>query len=115
MEDGVSLVIAARAASLACHVSNKIGALSGILQPHWFCHHYRPLKGGELVFVLTCHWRKLGLQPDDVDFTNHQAIASIVQITGCVSGALHFHVAERQVQQGAHADCEAVFVDQEVG
>ncbi len=46
-----------------------------------FAHHYRPLKGDELTFVLTRHWRKLGLQLDDADFTDHQAIASIARIT----------------------------------
>lgn len=47
-----------------------------------FAHHYRPLKGDELTFVLTRHWRKLGLQLDDADFTDHQAIACIARITG---------------------------------
>ena len=47
-----------------------------------FAHHYRTLKGDELTFVLTRHWRKLGLQLDDADFTDHQAIASIARITG---------------------------------
>lgn len=46
-----------------------------------FAHHYRTLKGDELTFVLTRHWRKLGLQLDDADFTDHQAIASIARIT----------------------------------
>ena len=35
-----------------------------------------------MTFVLTRHWRKLGLQLDDADFTNYRAIASIARITG---------------------------------
>ena len=46
-----------------------------------FAHHYRPLKGDELVFVLTRHWRKLGLTLDEADFTDHQAVATIARIT----------------------------------
>jgi DNA transposition AAA+ family ATPase len=47
-----------------------------------FAHHYRPLQGDELTFVLTRHWRRLGLTLDDADFTDTQAIASIARITG---------------------------------
>jgi DNA transposition AAA+ family ATPase len=47
-----------------------------------FAHHYRPLLGDELSFVLTRHWQKLGLQLDGADFTDAQAIASIARITG---------------------------------
>ena len=54
-----------------------------------FAHHYRPLKGDELTFVLTRHWRKLGLALDDADFTDHQAIASIARITGGNFRLLH--------------------------
>ncbi|GHF09260.1 ATP-binding protein [Aliiroseovarius zhejiangensis] len=54
-----------------------------------FAHHYRPLKGDELTFVLTRHWRKLGLQLDAADFTDHQAIASIARITGGNFRLLH--------------------------
>ncbi len=54
-----------------------------------FAHHYRSLKGDELTFVLTRHWRKLGLQLDDADFTDHQAIASIARITGGNFRLLH--------------------------
>jgi DNA transposition AAA+ family ATPase len=45
-----------------------------------FAHHYRPLTGEELIFVLTRHWRALGL--DTADFTDTQAIATIARITG---------------------------------
>ena len=54
-----------------------------------FAHHYRPLQGDELAFVLTRHWRKLGLILDDADFTDTQAIASIARITGGNFRLLH--------------------------
>ncbi|MEL6586505.1 MAG: AAA family ATPase [Pseudomonadota bacterium] len=54
-----------------------------------FAHHYRPLKGDKLTFVLTRHWRKLGLQLDDADFTDHRATASIARITGGNFRLLH--------------------------
>lgn len=47
-----------------------------------FAHHYRPLRGDELTFVLTRHWRRLGLALDGADFTDAQAVASIARITG---------------------------------
>ena len=47
-----------------------------------FAHHYRPLTGDELSFVLNRHWRRLGLDLDEADFTDAQAIASIARITG---------------------------------
>jgi hypothetical protein len=54
-----------------------------------FAHHYRPLQGDELAFVLTRHWRKLGLTLDDADFTDSQAIAAIARITGGNFRLLH--------------------------
>jgi DNA transposition AAA+ family ATPase len=54
-----------------------------------FAHHYRPLLGDELSFVLTRHWRKLGLTLDHADFTDTQAIASIARITGGNFRLLH--------------------------
>ncbi len=54
-----------------------------------FAHHYRPLQGDELSFVLTRHWRRLGLALDDADFTDTQAIASIARITGGNFRLLH--------------------------
>lgn len=47
-----------------------------------FAHHYRPLQGDELAFVLARHWRRFGLELDEADFTDTQAIASIARITG---------------------------------
>lgn len=54
-----------------------------------FAHHYRPLQGDELSFVLTRHWRRLGLNLDDADFTDAQAIAAIARITGGNFRLLH--------------------------
>lgn len=47
-----------------------------------FAHHYRPLRSDELAFVLSNHWKKLGLHLDQADFTDNQAIASVARITG---------------------------------
>jgi hypothetical protein len=46
-----------------------------------FSHHYRPLQGDELEFVLTRHWQKLGLTLDRADFTDTRAMAAITRIT----------------------------------
>jgi DNA transposition AAA+ family ATPase len=54
-----------------------------------FARHYRVLAGEELSFVLTRHWRALGLDLDDADFTDAQAIASIARITGGNFRLLH--------------------------
>jgi DNA transposition AAA+ family ATPase len=54
-----------------------------------FAHHYRALAGDELTFVLTRHWRSLGVDLDGADFTDAQAIASIARITGGNFRLLH--------------------------
>ena len=54
-----------------------------------FAHHYRPLHGDELSFVLTNHWGQLGLTLDNADFTDSQAIAAIARITGGNFRLLH--------------------------
>ncbi len=54
-----------------------------------FAHQYRPLQWDELSFVLTRHWRQLGLTLDDADFTDVKAIASIARITGGNFRLLH--------------------------
>lgn len=54
-----------------------------------FAHHYRALAGEELTFVLTCHWRSLGIDLDDADFTDAQAIASIARLTSGNFRLLH--------------------------
>jgi DNA transposition AAA+ family ATPase len=47
-----------------------------------FAHHYGTLAGGELTFVLTHHWRQFGLDLDEADFSDAQAVAAIARITG---------------------------------
>ena len=54
-----------------------------------FAHPYRPLQGDELTFVLTRHWRHLGLALDNADFTDTQAIAAISRITNGNFRLLH--------------------------
>lgn len=54
-----------------------------------FAHQYRPLQDRELAFVLTRRWRDLGLALDDADFTDTQAIAAIVRMTGGNFRLLH--------------------------
>ncbi len=46
-----------------------------------FGHQYRPLGDDELAFVLSRHWRKLGLTLDLADFTDAQAVAAVGRIT----------------------------------
>jgi DNA transposition AAA+ family ATPase len=46
-----------------------------------FAHHYHPLQGDELTFVLTRHWRTRGLSLDSAEFTDTQAMAAISRIT----------------------------------
>jgi len=46
-----------------------------------FAHQYRTLGDDELAFVLTRHWRKLGLTLDLTDFTDAQAVAAVGRIT----------------------------------
>ncbi len=54
-----------------------------------FAHQYRPLQNQELTFVLTRRWRDLGLAMDEADFTDAQAVATIVRITGGNFRLLH--------------------------
>ena len=46
-----------------------------------FAHQYRPLGDDELAFVLTRHWKRLGLTLDLSDFTDAQAVAAVGRIT----------------------------------
>jgi DNA transposition AAA+ family ATPase len=43
----------------------------------------------ELTFVLTRHWRSLGINLDNADFTDVQAVATIARITGGNFRLLH--------------------------
>jgi hypothetical protein len=47
-----------------------------------FAHHYRPLSGDELRFVLAHHWQRLGLTLSADDFTDTEAVATVARITG---------------------------------
>src|SRR5215468_8849290 len=47
-----------------------------------FAHTFRPLSPEEMQFVLAHHWTALGLTLDGTDFTDSEAIAAIVRITG---------------------------------
>lgn len=47
-----------------------------------FAHYYRTLQDEELTFVLTRRWKQLGLGLDEADFTDAQAVAAVVRITG---------------------------------
>jgi hypothetical protein len=55
-----------------------------------FAHQYRSLGADELRFVLTHHWRTLGLELADKDFTDTEAIATVAgspTATSCSSTA----------------------------
>jgi DNA transposition AAA+ family ATPase len=47
-----------------------------------FAHTFRPLGPEEMHFVLAHHWTALGLTLDGTDFTDSEAIAAIIRITG---------------------------------
>jgi DNA transposition AAA+ family ATPase len=46
-----------------------------------FAHRYQPLTDEELAFVLTRHWKRLGLTLDLDDFTDNEAVAAVSRIT----------------------------------
>ena len=56
---------------------------------HFSVNHYQPLQDQELTFVLTRRWRDLGLSLDDADFTDAQAVAASVRMTGGNFRLLH--------------------------
>jgi DNA transposition AAA+ family ATPase len=47
-----------------------------------FVHAFRTLSSEEVAFVLTHHWEQLGLTFSPTDFTDHEAMASVIRITG---------------------------------
>lgn len=47
-----------------------------------FVHHYRALNGKELTFLLEQKWHELGLNLDQADFTDTEAMAAVIRITG---------------------------------
>ncbi len=47
-----------------------------------FVHHFQPLSTEEMHFVLQHKWQELGLRIDLADFTDAEAVAAIIRITG---------------------------------
>jgi DNA transposition AAA+ family ATPase len=72
-----------------------------------FAHQYRPLTGDELTFVLTRHWRSLGIDLDNADFTDAQAVASIARITGGNFRLLHRLFT--QLPSHTWANCSGIY------
>jgi len=65
-----------------------------------FAHQYHTLADDELAFVLTRHWKRLGLTLDLSDFTDAQAVAAVGRITRGNFRLIHrlFHQIERILQ-----------------
>lgn len=47
-----------------------------------FVHAYRPLSAEEVAFVLAHHWEQLGPTFSPTDFTDAEAMAAVIRITG---------------------------------
>ena len=47
-----------------------------------FVHHFKPLSDEEVRFVLQHKWQQLGLTLDLNDFTDAEAVAAIIRVTG---------------------------------
>ena len=62
-------------------IEKRLAAYPQLYSRIGFAHQYRPLANDELTFVLTRHWRRLGLTLDLDDFTDTQAIAAVGRIT----------------------------------
>jgi DNA transposition AAA+ family ATPase len=54
-----------------------------------FAHAFRPLSTEEMAFLLEHHWATWGLALDPKDFTDTEAVAAIVRITGGNFRLLH--------------------------
>ena len=70
-------------------IEKRMGRYAQLFSRVGFAHQYRPLQDEELTFVLTLRWRDLGLAMDEADFTDAQAVATIVRITGGNFRLLH--------------------------
>lgn len=70
-------------------IEKRMGRYAQLFSRVGFAHQYRPLQDEELTFVLTRRWRDLGLAMDEADFTDAQAVATIVRITGGNFRLLH--------------------------
>jgi DNA transposition AAA+ family ATPase len=47
-----------------------------------FAHEFRTLSAEEMQFILAHHWERFGLRLEHTDFSDSEAVASIVRITG---------------------------------
>ena len=47
-----------------------------------FAHEFRTLSAAEMQFILAHHWKRFGLRLARTDFSDSEAVASIVRITG---------------------------------
>lgn len=54
-----------------------------------FVHPFRPLGPEEVTFLLTRHWQRLGLALSVEDFTDTEALAAVIRITGGNFRLLH--------------------------
>jgi DNA transposition AAA+ family ATPase len=54
-----------------------------------FAHTFRPLSQEEMKFILTHYWTELDLVLEDKNFTDQEAIAAIIRITGGNFRLLH--------------------------
>lgn len=54
-----------------------------------FVHHFKPLSPDEMDFILQRKWQQLGLTLDGEDFTDAEAVAAIIRITGGNLRLLH--------------------------
>jgi DNA transposition AAA+ family ATPase len=54
-----------------------------------FVHHFKPLSPEEMHFVLQYKWQQLGLTLDLSDFTDTEAVAAIIRMTGGNFRLLH--------------------------
>jgi DNA transposition AAA+ family ATPase len=65
-----------------------------------FVHQYRPLSDEEIRFILEYKWQQLGLELKPEDFTDAEAVATILRITGGNFRLIHrlFTQIERVLQ-----------------
>lgn len=52
-------------------------------------HQFRPLSAEEVTFILTRQWEQLGLRLSPEDFTDQEALAAVIRITGGNFRLLH--------------------------
>ena len=62
-------------------IEKRLAAYPQLYSRIGFAHQYRALTDDELAFVLTRHWRRLGLTLDLDDFTDAQGVAAVARIT----------------------------------